>query len=56
MHRSELLSESDIGNIVGNKLPLTYLLSERKSVYCSDLSKLKIFHHLTQENPGSENT
>uniref|UniRef100_A0A8C6F8E0 Uncharacterized protein n=1 Tax=Monodon monoceros TaxID=40151 RepID=A0A8C6F8E0_MONMO len=24
-------------------------------VYCSDLLKLKIFHQITQENPGSKN-
>uniref|UniRef100_A0A8C0CMZ9 Uncharacterized protein n=1 Tax=Balaenoptera musculus TaxID=9771 RepID=A0A8C0CMZ9_BALMU len=23
--------------------------------YCSDLLKLKIFHQITQENPGSKN-
>uniref|UniRef100_A0A8C8XWW2 Uncharacterized protein n=1 Tax=Panthera leo TaxID=9689 RepID=A0A8C8XWW2_PANLE len=29
---------------------------QRKFVYCSDLLKLKIYHQITQENPGSRNT
>uniref|UniRef100_A0A673UV51 Uncharacterized protein n=1 Tax=Suricata suricatta TaxID=37032 RepID=A0A673UV51_SURSU len=30
--------------------------SSRKFVHCSDLLKLKIFHQITQKNPGSRNT
>uniref|UniRef100_A0ABI7X0S6 Uncharacterized protein n=1 Tax=Felis catus TaxID=9685 RepID=A0ABI7X0S6_FELCA len=37
-------------------LPCSLGVRPTKFVYCSDLLKLKIYHQITQENPGSRNT
>uniref|UniRef100_A0A667HTS0 Uncharacterized protein n=1 Tax=Lynx canadensis TaxID=61383 RepID=A0A667HTS0_LYNCA len=45
-----------LGFFSSTSCPSSSVSTGRKFVYCSDLLKLKIYHQITQENPGSRNT